>query len=108
MPLSNLYFWDALVFGTLGVELLLLYAVPSVRKIGFSPTWFIVDIGVRQLRYSWREVHQITRTHRARYGSSRVSSVTHTRVLVGDGLRLSSYALTSLQGDRLARFTRIP
>jgi hypothetical protein len=108
LTLSNFYFSYALVFVALGVEFGFLYAFPTVRRIGISPTRLIVDIGLHKFRIPWSEVNQVTRTRINRYGWHQVSSVSRTRISVGDGLWRNWFVLSPEQGDRLASFLRIP
>jgi len=95
-------------FGALVLEFVFLYAFPSVRRIGISPLYLVVDIGIAKFTYSWPELTQITRTQVHRFRWNQVSSVNRTRIDVGRGVMVNSFALSPQQGDRLAQFLRIP
>jgi len=97
-----------LVFGTLAVEFVFLYAFPSVRRIGISPLCLVVDIGITKFTYSWQDVNKITRTRVNKFRWNQVSSVSRTRISVGSGFFMNWFALSPQQGDRLAQFLRIP
>ena len=107
-PAGSFPFTLVVSFAGLAVEFFFLFAIPSVRRIGISPTSLIVDVGVRKLRYPWNEVNQITRTRVDRFRWNQVSSVSRTRISVGAGAWVNWFSLSPEQGDRLARFLRIP
>ena len=104
---NPLYFWPLVVLA-IAVEFLLVYAFPSVRRIGLSPLYLVVDVGVSKFSYSWADVRQVTRTRVQRFRWNQVSSISQTRVSVGSGAFRTSFALSPEQGDRLAKFLRIP
>lgn len=93
--------------GGVAVELAVLYLFPSVRRIGISPTGLVVDAAFRKFRYTWPELHEVTRTQVNRFRWNQVSSVTRTRISVGFGWSFNSFALSPNQGDRLAHFLNL-
>lgn len=99
---------DWCILGVVALEFFLLYAVPSVRRIGISPLCLVVDIGIKKFTYSWTDVNSITRTRTNRFRWNQVSSVSRTRISVGSGLFMNWFTLSPQQGDRLAQFLRIP
>lgn len=102
-----LYAWG-LVFSGLAVEYVFLFAFPSVRRIGISPLSLVVDVGFAKHTYSWTEVNSVTRTRVNRFRWNQLSSVSRTRISVGSGVFANWFELSPQQGDRLARFLRIP
>ena len=94
--------------GGVAVELAVLYRFPSVRRIGISPTGLVVDVGFRELRYTWPELHEVTRIRVNRFRSSQVGSLSCTRISVGSGWSFSCLTLSPNQGDRLAHFLHLP
>jgi len=103
---NPLYVWGA-IFGALAAEFMVFYAFPSVRRIGLSPLYLVVDIGFQKFTYSWPEVQEISRTRVEHFRWSRVSTVNRTRISVGSGIFKNWYGLSSRQGDRLVEFLRI-
>jgi len=105
---SSLGFVDVGLIVLLAIMLLSLYAFPSVRRIGISPKGLIVDVGFRKFGYSWAHVNDVARTQVSHYRWNQVSSVSRTRISVGSGLTQNTFTLSPSQGERLAKFLRIP
>ncbi|MGP8076464.1 MAG: hypothetical protein ACLP8Y_07020 [Thermoplasmata archaeon] len=99
---------DGFIVCALAVDLYCLSAFPSVRRIGISPKWLIVDVGYRKFRNPWDDLHQIIRTRESRFRWYQVSSVSRTRISVGSGFPSFTVTLSPQQGERLAQFLRIP
>ena len=99
---------QAFLLGMVFAAFYVMYAFPSVRRIGFSPEWLIVDVGLRKFKYRWDDLHGVTRTQVTRFRWYEVSSVSRTRISVGSGFPSYTVTLSPQQGDRLARFLRIP
>ena len=97
-----------LILGVLAVELAILYAFPSVRRIGLSPLCLVVDTGIRKFTYPWADVHQVTRKRTERFRWTGTDASTVTRISVGAGFADTWFTLSPTQGERLARFLRIP
>jgi hypothetical protein len=94
--------------GALAVEYVFLYAFPSVRRIGISPLYLVVDIGFQKFTYPWPELKLVTRTRVEQHRWNQVSCVSRTRISVGSGIFTNWFALSPQQGDRVAQFLRIP
>jgi hypothetical protein len=105
---ANFLYAELMVLGALGVDAILLWKHPSVRRIGISPLYLAVDIGIIEFTYSWPEVRQVTRVRIDRFRANQLDSASRTRIAVGSGLSRTWYTLSLQQGDRLARFLRIP
>lgn len=99
---------DALIFGVLAVEFAFIYLYPSVRRLGISPDGLIVDVGFRKIHYPWSQLTHVTRIHVNRFRWTAVSSISRTRISVGSGLTQNYFTLSTLQGERLARFLQLP
>ncbi len=99
-------FWGV-ISGSFGIQLLALYLLPSVRRIGFSPMYLFVDVGLTQSTYSWQQLREVTRTDVRRFRWNRTDSDRHTRIRVNAYVGSTSYTLTPNQGARLSRFLRI-
>lgn len=94
-------------YGTIGVAYLLLFLLPSVRRMGISPMYLQVDTGMGEFTYTWAELREVTRTDVRRFRWNGNDSHRRTRIWVDSLLGPKSFALTPNQGARLARFLRL-
>jgi hypothetical protein len=97
-----------IVVGCLTSQYTIMHRLPSVRRIGISPTGIVVDVGLVKQSYSWAELRDVTRTHVNELRGSQLVRVDRTRLSVGHGLMRQGYGLSPRQGERLAQFLRIP
>jgi len=107
LSLTVLAVFDGSFFAILGAGIVLLYWVPSLRRMGISPDGLIMDVGRRQVGYHWNEVHPVVRTRATGPGAQSTVPAIETRVADGKGFRKNYFVLSSEQGDRLARYLKL-
>ncbi len=90
------------------VEYALVALFPSVRRLGISPLGIVVGGTLLDTSYSWSDVKQVTRTEVRRADWSSVRVEVRTRLRLKSGIFASEITLTPVQGERLARFLRLP
>ncbi len=104
--------WQVLQALGVGMAVLAGYVVvalfPSVRRLGISPLGIVVGGTLLDTSYSWSDVKQVTRTEVRRADWSSVRVEVRTRLRLKSGIFASEITLTPVQGDRLARFLRLP
>ena len=94
-------------YGAMGVGFLFMFLFPSVRRLGFSPMYLVVDTGLVEFIYTWADLREVTRTDVRHFRWNRTDSHRRTRIWVNSALGPKCFALTPNQGARLARFLRI-
>jgi hypothetical protein len=104
------YYWLAtgIVLGGVALAIVVPSRFPSVRRIGISPEWFIVDDGLQTHTFGWPDVREVERTRLGHYGWNQHRFEDRTRIHLGYGVPRKVVMLTSYQGDRLARFLHLP
>ena len=88
----------------LGCSLALRWWLPSVRRLGITPSGLIFDIGL-QFRYPWAQIYRVSRTPVTRHVGDWRSAGIRTRVQAESslGTRILIVTLSARQGDRLAQ-----
>ncbi|MGI0131434.1 MAG: hypothetical protein ACREDE_00045 [Thermoplasmata archaeon] len=105
--LVDLIFIPPLMAANIVLYLLLTYPDPSLRKRGVTLWGSIVDDGVVTESFSRADVRHLTRTKERRYHGGGIREGTRNRTRLRGGLSRAHLALSSLHGDRVARFLRI-
>lgn len=107
LSLTVLAVFDGSFFAILGAGIVLLYWMPSLRRMGISSDGLIVDVGGHQVGYRWEEVHPIVRSKASGSGDVRTVPAIETRIVVGRRVSKNYFVLSSEQGDRLARYLKL-
>ena len=91
------------------LQFLMVRSYPSIRALGISPTQLVVDFGLVRQSYAWPEVRAVSRSLESSYSRYGVLRQQRTRLSVGTGLlNRNVFTLSPAQGERLARFLRVP
>ncbi len=99
----------AMIYLGILLQFLVVRSYPSIRALGISPTQLVVDFGLIRQNYAWPEVRTVSRSLENSYSRYGVMQQYRTRLSVGTGLfNRNVFTLSQAQGDRLARFLRVP